>query len=67
VAGAIGSSGALALSWGVSRFALDVPWQPQFGYVLAGLASSVALVTAVGLLASLDVLRRKPLGTLRAE
>jgi putative ABC transport system permease protein len=67
VAGAIGSSGALALSWGVSRFALDVPWHPQFGYVLAGLGGSATLVLAIGLLASLDVLRRKPLGTLRAE
>jgi putative ABC transport system permease protein len=67
VAGAIGSSGAMALSWGVSRFALDVPWHPQAGLVAAGLAGSVTLVLAVGLLASLDVLRRKPLGTLRAE
>ncbi len=67
VAGAVGSTGALALSWGISRFALNVPWHPQFMYLLAGLGGSVVLVTTVGLLASLDVLRRKPLGTLRAE
>jgi putative ABC transport system permease protein len=58
---------ALGLSWGVSRFALDVPWHPEAAYVLAGLAGSVVLVVAVGLAASLDVLRRKPLATLRAE
>src|SRR6266550_3755948 len=29
LAGAIGSFGALALGWGVSRYALDIPWQPD--------------------------------------
>jgi putative ABC transport system permease protein len=67
VAGTVGSVGAMALSWGVSRFALDVTWRPQPGYLFAGLGGSVVLVMAVGVLASLDVLRRKPLGTLRAE
>ncbi|MDO8837001.1 MAG: FtsX-like permease family protein, partial [Vicinamibacterales bacterium] len=67
VAGTVGSAGAMALSWGVSRFALNVPWHPQPLLLVAGLAVSALLVTAVGLLASLDVLRRKPLGTLRAE
>ena len=28
IAGAVGSFGALALGWGVSRFALDIPWRP---------------------------------------
>ncbi|MEW5982192.1 MAG: FtsX-like permease family protein [Acidobacteriota bacterium] len=67
IAGGIGSLGALGLSWGVSRYAFDVPWTPLPGYVAAGLAASIALVTVVGLAASLDVLRRKPLATLRAE
>ncbi len=67
VAGTVGSVAALGLSWGVSRFALDVPWHPEAAYVLAGLAGSVVLVVTVGLAASLDVLRRKPLATLRAE
>jgi putative ABC transport system permease protein len=67
VAGAIGSVGAMALSWGVSRFVLDVAWHPHPLLVMAGLAGSVVLVAGVGLAASVDVLRRKPLGTLRAE
>jgi putative ABC transport system permease protein len=57
----------MALSWSISRFALNVPWHPQPMYLVAGLGGSVVLVMTVGLLASLDVLRRKPLGTLRAE
>jgi putative ABC transport system permease protein len=67
VAGIIGSAGAMGLSWGVSRYALDVPWHPQPLLIAAGVLSSVSLVAIVGFLASLDVLRRKPLGTLRAE
>ncbi len=67
IAGTIGSLGALGLSWGVSRFAFDVPWRPLAGPVVAGLAAAVVLVTVVGLAASLDVLRRRPLATLRAE
>lgn len=67
VAGTIGSVAALGLSWGVSRFALEVAWHPQPAYVLAGVAGSVVLVMGVGLAASVDVLRRKPLATLRAE
>jgi putative ABC transport system permease protein len=67
LAGVIGSAGALVLSWAVSAFVLDVPWQPTPGPVVAGMLASSALVTVVGVLASLDVLRRKPLATLRAE
>jgi putative ABC transport system permease protein len=67
VAGAIGSVGAMTLSWGVSRFVLDVAWHPRPILVTAGLVGSVVLVAGVGLAASVDVLRRKPLGTLRAE
>ena len=67
LAGVIGSAGALVLSWAVSAFVLDVPWQPTPGPVVAGVLASSALVTLVGILASLDVLRRKPLATLRAE
>lgn len=67
VAGVVGSAGALALSWGVSRFALDVAWRPELTYVVWGVLGSVVLVASVGLAASLDVLRRRPLSTLRAE
>jgi putative ABC transport system permease protein len=67
LAGVIGSAGALLLSWAVCDYVLDVPWYPSPGLAISGVAASSALVTVVGILASLDVLRRKPLATLRAE
>lgn len=67
LAGIVGSAGALVLSWAVSKFVLDVPWQSTPALVVAGVLASSSLVTLVGILASLDVLRRKPLATLRAE
>jgi putative ABC transport system permease protein len=67
VAGAVGSAGALGLSWAVGRFVFNLPWDPELGAVAAGALSASILVGAVGVLASLDVLRRKPLATLRAE
>ncbi|MFO7693790.1 MAG: FtsX-like permease family protein [Vicinamibacterales bacterium] len=66
-AGVVGCAGALGLSWAVSRFVLELPWEPAPGTFLAGFLGASALVAAVGVLASLDVLRRKPLSTLRAE
>ena len=67
LSGAVGSLGAVALTWGVSRFALDIPWRPFFGEHVAGVAVTAVLVAVVGVLSSYDVLRNKPLLTLRAE
>ena len=67
LAGAIGSFGALALGWGISRFALDIPWRLFPGEHAAGILLTALLVSAVGVISSLDVLRNKPLATLRAE
>jgi len=67
LAGLVGSLGAVALTWGVSRFALDIPWRVFAGEHLAGVALTAILVAAIGVLSSYDVLRHKPLMTLRAE
>jgi len=67
LAGTVGSAGAVALTWGVSRFALDIPWRVFPVEHLAGVGLTAALVAAIGVLSSLDVLRNKPLATLRAE
>jgi putative ABC transport system permease protein len=67
LAGTIGSTGAMALTWGISRFALDIPWRPLPGISLAGILVSAGLVAVVGVLASWEVLQRRPLLTLRAE
>ena len=67
LAGLVGSIGAVGLTWGVSRWALDIPWRVFVGEHLAGVVATALLVAAIGVLSSLDVLRHKPLATLRAE
>jgi len=67
LAGLVGSLGAIVLTWGVSRYALDIPWRIFAGEHAAGVLLTAVLVAAIGVLSSLDVLRNKPLATLRAE
>jgi len=67
VAGAIGSLGAVALTWGVSKYALEIPWRVFPREHVAGILLTALLVASIGVLSSLDVLRNKPLATLRAE
>ncbi|MGH3171157.1 MAG: ABC transporter permease, partial [Trebonia sp.] len=67
LAGAVGSFGAAGFTWALSRYAIDVPWHFAAGAHFAGLAATAALVVLIGVGASADVLRRKPLATLRAE
>ncbi len=67
LAGTIGAAGALGLSWGVTRYVFDMPWHPAPGLLTVGALLTALLVGAIGVLASADVLRKKPLATLRAE
>jgi putative ABC transport system permease protein len=67
LAGLVGSLGALGLTWGVSRYALEVPWRIFPTENLGGVTLTTILVAVIGVLSSLDVLRNKPLSTLRAE
>lgn len=67
IAGGVGSFGALALVWGVSRFALDIPWRPAFHENVVGTVATSLLIMIIGVAASADVLKRKPLAALRAE
>jgi len=67
IAGTVGALGAVALSWALATYALDLPWQATPGLTIAGVAATSMLVAVIGVLASLDVLRGKPLATLRAE
>ena len=67
LAGTIGSVGAIALTWGISRFALEIPWQPLPLISASGILISAVLVAVVGVVSSWEVLQRKPLATLRAE
>ena len=67
LAGLVGSLGAIGLTWGVSRYALEIPWRVFAGEHAAGVVLTALLVAAVGVASSVDVLRNKPLLTLRAE
>ena len=67
LAGLVGSLGGSALSYAISRWAIEVTWSMPWREAGAGVAGTALLVAVVGLGASVDVLRRKPLATLRAE
>ena len=67
LAGAIGAAGALGLSWGVTRHVFDIPWRPTPGLLTLGALLTMVLVCVIGVVASAEVLRKKPLSTLRAE
>ena len=67
LAGLVGSLGAIPMTWAVARQVLDVPWRVFPDEEIAGVLLTAVLVAAIGVLSSLDVLRNKPLATLRAE
>ena len=67
IAGTVGAAGAVVLSWAVARYGLDLPWKPAPLLTIGGIVVTATAVAAIGVIASLDVLRHKPLSTLRAE
>jgi putative ABC transport system permease protein len=67
IAGTVGAAGAIVLSWAVARYGLDLPWEPAPLLTIGGIVVTASAVAAIGVIASLDVLRHKPLSTLRAE
>jgi putative ABC transport system permease protein len=67
LSGLVGSLAAIALSWYVSTRVLAIAWSPGAMIISAGVVLTTLLVAVVGLLASADILRRRPLGALRSE
>jgi putative ABC transport system permease protein len=67
IAGAVGALGAVVLSWAIATYALELPWEPTPVLTIGGIVVTAVFVGIIGLVASLDVLRHKPLATLRAE
>jgi putative ABC transport system permease protein len=67
LAGAVGAAGALGLTWAVTRYVFEISWRPAPVLLSAGALLTAALVGIIGVAASADVLRKKPLATLRAE
>ena len=67
LAGLLGSTAAIALTWAISEKALRITWHFSPAVNLIGVGVALGLVTVVGVLSSWDVLIRKPLGILRNE
>ncbi len=67
LAGLIGAGFGTTLSWAVSRFLLDISWEFDPLVAILGVVVTAALVMLVGVVASFDVLFRKPLATLRSQ
>ena len=68
IAGTVGALGAIALSWAVARYALDLHVARRAARSRSSASSRPPCASPpIGVLASLDVLRHKPLATLRAE
>ncbi|MGE5360605.1 MAG: ABC transporter permease [Bacteroidales bacterium] len=67
LAGAVGSIAAIGLTWYVTKYTFKIEWSPFPSITLIGLVVTTTLVLVVGLLASADILRRRPLATLRSE
>ncbi len=63
IAGLIGAAGSLALSWAVCRYVFEIDWEPAPVLLTAGALATTALVGIIGVVASADVLRKKPLAT----
>ena len=65
LAGVLGSVGALGLSWLAAAHLFEIEWRPAWGLLVAGIGATILVVSAIGLIASADIIARKPLGTLR--
>ena len=57
----------MTLSWLLTRQVFEIPWSASLVVNVGGVALTALAVGVVGVVSSLDVIRRKPLLTLRAE
>jgi putative ABC transport system permease protein len=67
LSGVVGSLAAVALSWYVTTRILTIRWLAGPEITAGGVVLTTLLVAGVGLIASADILRRRPLGALRSE
>ena len=67
LSGVIGAFFAVALSYVVSTYLLDIEWHFDAGLFITGIVVTAAIVMVVGAAASFDVLFKKPLSTLRLQ
>ncbi len=67
LSGIIGAGFAVLMSFGVSRYVLEIDWEFDPVLAFAGVFVTAGIVMLVGAAASFDVLFRKPLSTLRSQ
>ena len=67
LAGVIGSSAAIGLTWAFSKYSINVAWQLVPSINVISVVVTLLLVVVVGVLSSWDVIVKKPLVILRAE
>ena len=67
VSGVIGSLSAIGLSYATAKYIFEIPWSFTPAINLVGIVATIALVTIVGAVSTLDVISRKPLTTLRSQ
>lgn len=67
LAGLIGAGFAAVLSYVACIYILNIDWSPEPLILVVGVAATALIVLTVGVLASFDVLFRKPLATLRSQ
>ena len=65
LASIIGVGLSSGLSWAVMKYLIKAPWHPRFDVMLWTLVLSIFLTTFTGIISSMDVLKNKPLKTLR--
>ena len=65
LASIIGVGLSSGLSWAVMKYLVKAPWHPRFDVMLWTLVLSIFLTTFTGIISSMDVLKNKPLKTLR--
>ncbi len=57
----------MGLSWALTRQVFEITWFPAPMTNALGVLVTALVVSVVGVVSSIDVIRRKPLATLRAE
>jgi putative ABC transport system permease protein len=65
LAGIVGVGLSSGLSWAVMTYLVKAPWHPRLDVMLWTLGLSIVLTALTGIISSLDILKNKPLKTLR--
>ena len=67
LASIVGVTLSSGLSWAIMKYMVKAPWHPRPDIMLWTLMFTITLTTLTGVISSLDVLKNKPLKTLRYD